>query len=65
MVSGCVSNEYLDFDNVKFNIFNNRNGFYKMGLHGSWCVGMYNKKCNLKKEFHTRTIQYDSLIFFR
>ena len=30
---------------------NYRNGFYKMGLHGGWYVGMYKKKSNLKKNF--------------
>ncbi|MBQ8893096.1 MAG: hypothetical protein IJ043_01665 [Clostridia bacterium] len=30
---------------------NYRNGFYKMGLHGGWYVGMYKKKSGLKKNF--------------
>ena len=32
---------------------NYRNGFYKMGLHGGWYVGMYKKKSNLKKSYTT------------
>ena len=32
---------------------NYRNGFYKMGLHGGWYVGMYKKKSNLKKNYST------------
>lgn len=34
---------------------NYRNGFYKMGLHGSWYVGMYKKKSILKKNFTPET----------
>ena len=30
---------------------NYRNGFYKMGLHGAWYVGMYKYKSRLKKSF--------------
>lgn len=30
---------------------NYRNGFYKMGLHGGWYVGMYKKKSGLNKCF--------------
>lgn len=30
---------------------NYRNGFYKMGLHGGWYVGMYKKKRRLHKSF--------------
>ena len=30
---------------------NYRNGFYKMGLHGNWYVGMYKKKTILKKHY--------------
>ncbi len=30
---------------------NYRNGFYKMGLHGGWYVGMYKKKSIPKKNF--------------
>ena len=32
---------------------NYRNGFYKIGLHGGWYVGMYKKKSNLKKCYST------------
>lgn len=34
---------------------NYRNGFFKIGLHGSWYVGMYKKKSNIKKNFTTAT----------
>ena len=34
---------------------NYRNGFYKMGLHGGWYVGMYKKKSNLRKNFTTES----------
>jgi len=30
---------------------NYRNGFYKMGLHGGWYVGMYKKKSDLRKSY--------------
>lgn len=30
---------------------NYRNGFYKMGLHGGWYVGMYKKNSNIRKYF--------------
>lgn len=30
---------------------NYRNGFFKMGLHGGWYVGMYKKKSDLKKSY--------------
>lgn len=30
---------------------NYRNGFYKMGLHGGWYVGMYKKKSRLAKAY--------------
>ena len=30
---------------------NYRNGFYKIGLHGSWYVNMYKKKSNLNKSY--------------
>lgn len=39
-------------DSERYNC-NYRNGFYKMGLHGGWYVGMYKKKSNLNKSFTT------------
>ena len=39
-------------DSERYNC-NYRNGFYKMGLHGGWYVGMYKKKSNLKKSYVT------------
>lgn len=39
-------------DSERYNI-NYRNGFFKMGLHGGWYVGMYKKKSNLKKSYTT------------
>ena len=30
---------------------NYRNGFYKIGLHGGWYVGMYKRKSELKKSY--------------
>ena len=32
---------------------NYRNGFFKVGLHGGWYVGMYKRKSNLKKCYTT------------
>ena len=32
---------------------NYRNGFYKIGLHGSWYVDMYKKKSKIKKSYTT------------
>lgn len=34
---------------------NYRNGFYKLGLHGSWYVGMYKKKSILVKNYVSET----------
>ena len=37
-------------DSERYNC-NFRNGFYKMGLHGNWYVGMYKKKSLLQKHY--------------
>ena len=37
-------------DSERYNC-NYRNGFYKMGLHGGWYVGMYKKKSVTQKNF--------------
>ena len=43
---------------------NYRNGFYKMGLHGGWYVGMYKKKSILKKNYTTDTYKTLPLLDF-
>jgi len=43
---------------------NYRNGFYKMGLHGSWYVRMYKRNSNLRKCFTPATYNMLPLIDF-
>lgn len=43
---------------------NYRNGFYKMGLHGSWYVGMYKRKSIPKKSYATDSFKMLPLIDF-
>ena len=43
---------------------NYRNGFYKMGLHGGWYVGMYKKKQILKKNYVPESYNILPLIDF-
>ena len=39
-------------DSERYNC-NYRNGFYKIGLHGGWYVGMYKRKSHLRKSYTT------------
>ena len=50
-------------DSERYNC-NYRNGFYKMGLHGGWYVGMYKKKSNLQKSFVPDSFRMLPLIDF-